>query len=192
MKKIKIAAAALAALMAATVGTVVMARGSVEVYVNGQKIDFDVSPYIEHDRTIVPASSFCDKMGWMASWDENEKSVNFYDGRISVDFVLNSDIMTVYDALEDTVKEINIDVPAYIENGRIMVPVRALGESFGTKVEWDGENCRVYLTDEIPQTDYSNEMFDLNSTAEGLNVNDDTYTGFENYKYNKSFDDFAK
>ncbi|MCI5892115.1 MAG: copper amine oxidase N-terminal domain-containing protein [Clostridiales bacterium] len=194
MKKTKISAAIIIALalLTAITGAAVLARQSVDVYLNGQKLDLEVQPYIENDRTMVPAATFCEKMGWLANWDENEKSVNFYNGQYSVDFVLDTDFMTVFDEHDGSVTEIALDAPACIDSGRIMVPVRALSEAFGTTVLWDEANSIVSLTNAIPDTDYSNEEYDADETASGLNVNDDTYQGFEDFNYSDdSYDDFV-
>lgn len=194
MKKTKISAAIIIALalLTAITGATVLARQSVDVYLNGQKLDLEVQPYIENDRTMVPAATFCEKMGWLANWDENEKSVNFYNGQYSVDFVLDTDFMTVFDEHDGSVTEITLDAPACIDSGRIMVPVRALSEAFGTTVLWDEANYIVSLTNAIPDTDYSNEEYDADETASGLNVNDDTYQGFEDFNYSDdSYDDFV-
>ena len=38
-----------------------------------------------------------------------------------------------------------IDSPAYIENGRTMVPIRVISENFGAEVLWDGETKTVTI-----------------------------------------------
>lgn len=43
-------------------------------------------------------------------------------------------------------KEIETDVEPVNVNGRILVPVRAIAESLGCKVEWDGTNNTVSIT----------------------------------------------
>lgn len=44
-------------------------------------------------------------------------------------------------------KEIQMDVAAYIENGRTMVPVRFISEALGLKVDWDGDSQTVFIGD---------------------------------------------
>ena len=40
-----------------------------------------------------------------------------------------------------------LDVPAQIMDGRTMVPARAIAEAFGCKVDWDGVNRTVLITE---------------------------------------------
>jgi hypothetical protein len=47
--------------------------------------------------------------------------------------------------VNDTVKV--LDVPAQIVNNRTLVPVRAISEAFGAKVEWNGEIRTVTITE---------------------------------------------
>jgi hypothetical protein len=43
-------------------------------------------------------------------------------------------------------QEITPDVPPQIIDGRVMVPARFVAEPLGAKVEWDGENNAVIIT----------------------------------------------
>lgn len=45
-------------------------------------------------------------------------------------------------------KTINMDVEAFIENGRVMLPIRFVAESLGFTVEWDHDNWTAVLKDE--------------------------------------------
>ena len=40
-----------------------------------------------------------------------------------------------------------MDVPAQVINGRTMIPVRAIAESFGATVEWDNTCKAVYINE---------------------------------------------
>jgi len=42
---------------------------------------------------------------------------------------------------------IELDVPPQIVNGRTLVPARAVAESFGAKVDWDGSTRTVTITE---------------------------------------------
>jgi len=43
-------------------------------------------------------------------------------------------------------EKIVLDVPPQIVNGRTLVPARAVAESFGAKVDWDGNTRTVIIT----------------------------------------------
>lgn len=42
-------------------------------------------------------------------------------------------------------KPVNFDVSPMIDNGRVLVPLRAIGEALGAEVNWDGQNQEVTL-----------------------------------------------
>jgi hypothetical protein len=44
--------------------------------------------------------------------------------------------------------DVEIDVPAMITDDRTFVPVRAVSESFGCDVDWDGETKTVIIKGE--------------------------------------------
>ena len=44
-------------------------------------------------------------------------------------------------------EKIQTDTPAVIENGRTLVPLRAISDSLGCDVSWDGENQGITVTD---------------------------------------------
>lgn len=43
-------------------------------------------------------------------------------------------------------KEVKSDVPAYINQGRTMVPIRFVSEALGAKVDWDAKTRSVIIT----------------------------------------------
>lgn len=55
-------------------------------------------------------------------------------------------------------KKSKLDNPAYIKNGRTLVPVRAVSEGFGLDVAWDGENQKVTIDGNIEMTIGDNKM----------------------------------
>ena len=42
-------------------------------------------------------------------------------------------------------ENITLDVPAQLVGGRTLVPARAVAESFGASVEWDGDTSTVVI-----------------------------------------------
>lgn len=50
------------------------------------------------------------------------------------------------DALVPVGRQLHLDTPPVIENGRILVPVRALAEGFGAQVLWNAEKRQATIT----------------------------------------------
>ena len=115
------------------------------VYLNGEKMTFDVNPFIEQDRTLVPMRAIFEAVGADVQWDDETKTVVAAREK-------NGE--TTFIALQiDSTAFINnqpaaIDVPAKLVNARTFVPLRFVIESLGEKVEWDHDNYAVRITTE--------------------------------------------
>lgn len=112
----------------------------IDIMVNGKMVETDVEPYIAEGRTMVPARFISEALGLKVEWDEATKTVSVGEGDAMVKLVIESKKVTKADA---TVVE--IDVPAVIKDGRTMVPVRAISELFGAKVDWNNETRTVII-----------------------------------------------
>lgn len=142
MKKIIALAAAISSLCVfSTIGFA--ANNEPSVYLNGEKMTFDVNPFIENDRTLVPMRAIFEAVGADVQWDEETQTVvaarekggqtTFVTLQIGSNAFVNSE-------------EKELDVPAKIVNDRTFVPLRFVVESLGEKVEWDNENYSVVIT----------------------------------------------
>ena len=47
---------------------------------------------------------------------------------------------------ESGIRKEALDAPAYIENGRTLVPIRVISEEFGATVEWKAEENKAVIT----------------------------------------------
>lgn len=113
------------------------------VYLNGEKMTFDVNPFIENDRTLVPFRAIFEAVGADVQWDAETRTViaareknnetTFITLQIDLAAFVNSE-------------EKELDVPAKIVNDRTFVPLRFVVEALGEKVEWDGESYSVLIT----------------------------------------------
>lgn len=60
----------------------------------------------------------------------------------SLEFTINSPDMYISDG---GIKKEELDSPAYIENGRTLVPIRVISEHFGASVEWKAEENKAVI-----------------------------------------------
>ena len=112
----------------------------ITVKVNGSEVEFDQSPILYRDRTMVPMRAIFEKLGATVSWDGASQTASGVKGSTNVSVVIgNSNIFK-------NGKIISFDVPSFVLNGRTLVPVRAVAESFDCKVDWDGETNTVIIT----------------------------------------------
>ena len=113
----------------------------ITVILDGSYIIFaDQKPVIKDDRTLIPLRAIFEALGATVDWDDETKTVVSEKGDVEISLTIGSDQLYVNG------KAKTIDVPAQIINDRTMVPLRAVAESFGCKVDWVGETKTVIIT----------------------------------------------
>ncbi len=139
--KRKLTAAFVGVIAAAALGAAVNAGPAISIVIDGETVQTDTPPQITAEgRTIVPLRVISETMGANVIWEQEEKKVTAEkNGRI---LELKIGDKTIYNDGEP----MEIDSPAQIVNGRTMVPVRVISESFGCQVGWDGDTKTVYVT----------------------------------------------
>ncbi|MBO8129604.1 MAG: copper amine oxidase N-terminal domain-containing protein [Peptococcaceae bacterium] len=116
---------------------------NVEVYVNGEKVDFpDAKPFIDtaKARTYVPLRFVSEALGGKVAWDAQAKTAVVERNNVQVRMRIGSRV-----ALRDG-QDVALDAPAMISKARTMVPLRFVSEALGAKVVWN--NGKVLITDE--------------------------------------------
>ena len=124
-----------------TFGMVCANAQNISVNLNGAPIAFDQPPIIQDGRTLVPLRAIFEAMGADVAWDSNTQTVTASRGTDVITLSIGSN--TLYKNNE----AVTLDVPAQIMNDRTLVPARAVAESFGATVEWDGNTQTVMITD---------------------------------------------
>ncbi len=116
---------------------------SVNVVLNGESIEFDVSPVIIEGRTLVPVRSIFEALGMHVDWKEDTKTI----------FGIKGDKMIVLQignkAAFTSSGKISLDVPPSIIGDRTMVPVRFIAESIGANVGWNEYTRTVIINTNI-------------------------------------------
>ena len=129
---------------ASTASTAFAADNEPAVFLNGEQMTFDVNPFIEDDRTLVPMRAIFEAVGANVQWDDADRTVHAIrekDGEVSlVSLQIDSATAFVNSAAH------TLDVPAKIVGDRTFVPLRFVVESLGEKVEWDSANYAVIIT----------------------------------------------
>lgn len=136
----KIASLLLAMLLLIGVITPVMANNNITVKIDGQQISFDVQPQLINGRTMVPLRAIFEALGATVDWNNDTQTVTATKGGTTISLTINNPTMYVNGAA------VTLDSPACLVGGRTLVPVRAISEAFGTKVDWDGNNSTVLIS----------------------------------------------
>lgn len=115
-------------------------QNDITVLFNGTKVGFDVSPYIEKGYTMVPIRGVSSLLGLRADWNSADKKITLTGNETEISLAIGQ--------LETTVngKAVNMDVPAEIQKGRTMVPLRFISEVFGAGIRWDNESRTIIIT----------------------------------------------
>lgn len=130
------------------------AAGSAEsgicVELNGENIVFDTEPFVEFERTLVPIRAITEAMDCDVDWDDDKKTAVITNAEGSVFFRADDSRMKKEDALSGESTYVFLDVPVRIRDSRTYVPLRAITEAFGAKVDWDGDKRLVTIEYDIP------------------------------------------
>lgn len=118
-----------------------ISQSAVSVVIDGSYVVFaDQKPVIKNDRTLIPLRAIFEALGADVDWNDETKTVTSAKGDIKISLAIGSDQLYVNGEAK------TIDVPAQIINDRTMIPLRAVAESFGCKVDWVGETKTVIIT----------------------------------------------
>ncbi|MGM9551753.1 MAG: copper amine oxidase N-terminal domain-containing protein [Clostridia bacterium] len=125
-------------------------ENEISVYLDAEKIDFDVKPQIINGRTMVPIRAIFEKMGAVVDWDgSTNTAVCTKDGTV-VKMTVNSMDMYINNQIT------KMDVSPVVIEGRTLAPVRYVAEAFGGYVQWSVLNNAVVICskDVYAYTDY--------------------------------------
>lgn len=114
------------------------ASSEIKIMVSGKEIKPETPAYIENGRTMVPLRFISEALGEKVDWNAETKSVIIGD---------NKAVLAIGSKeIDANGKKITIDSPAVIKNARTFVPLRAISEILGAKVDWDGATKTVSIT----------------------------------------------
>ena len=116
-----------------------VANAPIQVSLNDNPVRFpDQRPSVVADRVYVPLRGVLEKMGADVKWDpQNQIVTAVKDGKLlrlpaGGAATLNGD-------------PVDMDAPAYMTGGRVMVPLRFFAETFGADVAWDASDREVKI-----------------------------------------------
>ena len=113
---------------------------SIKIFVNGEKLAFDVEPFIESGRTLVPIRRIFEAFGAVVEWDEQTQTATVRKENDTISFTINNNMATINGVI------VQMEVPARIvEGGRTVVPLRFLSEALGYLVDWDGTTQTIQI-----------------------------------------------
>ncbi|MBO5561157.1 MAG: copper amine oxidase N-terminal domain-containing protein [Firmicutes bacterium] len=146
MKKKIITATLTLALAAGICGSVYAAEKAAELQVgnpvmkvNLQEQTIDAPPVIVNGRTLVPVRAVVEALDGTVDWDAETKTAKLVSGDNTIELTIDST------AAKLNGEEAMLDVAPTIMDGRTMLPIRFVAESFGFYTYWDAETKTVYV-----------------------------------------------
>lgn len=117
-------------------------KNPIRVMLNGEEIAFtDCEPFIQDGRVLVPLRAIFTALGADIEWNGDTQTVTSMKSGTIVKMTIGESVMYKNGTAEE------LDVPAQIaDGGRAVVPVRAVAQSFGASVNWDGSTQTVIIT----------------------------------------------
>lgn len=134
-------------LLVSSMTCIFAATDEISVYVEGQKVSFDVPPQTINNRTMVPIRAIFEFMGATVVWDDATQTA-----------ICTKDSTTVKMSLNSTTEYINnipytMDVAPVIIDNRTLAPARYVAEAFGYSVYWDNATKSVIIGTELSPGD---------------------------------------
>lgn len=115
------------------------ALAAVTVRVGGAALSFDVPPRVENGRTLVPMRVIFEKLGASIHWDGKTQTVTAVHPATGTVIVLQVGSSTA----QVSERPVTLDVPARLDGGRVLVPLRFVSEALGADVKWDDETGTI-------------------------------------------------
>ncbi|MEG1703961.1 MAG: N-acetylmuramoyl-L-alanine amidase family protein [Niameybacter sp.] len=121
----------------------------IALYINNNEVKPEIMPPVQIDgRVLVPAREVFEPLGAAVEWKSYERKI----------YVSYNESLMILEPDKDEVwldgETVTLDVPAKIINGKIMVPLRFIGENIGLSVKWVGGDERaVYVAEGSTQPD---------------------------------------
>ena len=178
LKKKIISIAAVVAITATIGSGFVLAKSNdITVTYDGENISFDVQPEIVDDRVMVPMRTIFETFGAKVKWDSDTQTITAKKKSKTIQMTIGSSDMTKND------ETYSFDVSPIIEDGRRLVPIRAISDMLGLDVEWNEKNNTVTIT--TPQDDEDEswknntgtvDLDNVEVTGDGISVSDNIIT----------------
>ena len=119
------------------------AESDVKILLDGNEVKSDVAPFIQNDRTMVPARAIFEAMGAQVTWDAENKTVLMVRQKDSEFTSVVLQIGLEYAFVNS--ENVSLDAPAVIVNDRTFVPLRFITEAFNESITWDDATRTVSI-----------------------------------------------
>ena len=139
------------------------------VIINGTKLVMEEQPVLINGRTLVPLRAIFEAMNVIPKWDSVTKTVSAKTDSVDMKLTIGSQKAIVNG------KNIKLDAPGTLVNGRTMVPARFIAETLGADVKWDAYTRTVMISTSADNIEVPKSQPNQNDTANYI-VEEGKYT----------------
>jgi len=135
--KVTLKAAAAKTVIILTIGTDI-------VTVDGRATSVDAAPEIVNSRTFVPIRFIAETFGATVEWLPETQGITITLGDTTIGLQIGNATAVISGNI------VSLESAPYIKNGRTMVPLRVISESFGGDVAWDPGTRTITISYMLP------------------------------------------
>lgn len=112
-----------------------------KVRINGDLLKFDDQyPIVLDGHTLIPIRGIATALGAEVEWHHEEYTASVVKGDVSIEIPINENIVYVNG------EPVELDCTAQILNGRTMLPLRFIAETFDAQVDWEQDTRTVLIS----------------------------------------------
>ncbi|MCL1808999.1 MAG: stalk domain-containing protein, partial [Clostridiales bacterium] len=124
-------------------GPTAAAPADIRITIDGKPISLDLAPVIQNDRTLIPIRPVAEAIGADVDWDQTTKTATLVRAGVTVELTIGST------AAQVDGESVPLDAAPMILNGRTLLPVRFVAETFSQDVKWDAQNRVVVIVEDM-------------------------------------------
>lgn len=132
--------------------------------VNGEDKEVDAgigtTPVIQNNRTLVPIRAIIEAMGGSVEWDSDTRTSTLKYNDNEIKLVIDST------TAEFNGEEVELDTAPVIVNGRTLLPIRFIAESFGFNTDWDTDTRSITISNQNSSTEAVTETTEISTESE--------------------------
>ncbi len=111
----------------------------IRIILDGERLHTEVSAEIVNSRTLVPMRAIFEALGVNIDWNKDTKTIVGTKGSDKIILTIESTKGRING------KDVNLESPPIIIDGRTLVPIRFIAESLGSNVDWNKDTRTVII-----------------------------------------------
>lgn len=144
-------------LITTLVATNSLLAAPIKIHVNGREISSPVAPIVKSGTTLVPLRVISEELGALVDWSSTTNNITIYSTDANLELKMGALTMTKVDFASDMETQIPLALAPIQVNYTTMVPLRAISEGLGCKVDY--VNGFIHITSETSISQPETSLF---------------------------------